>query len=74
MSLHSKKYIFTILTKRLSESALPPPSMCWVKFEFEFERGAIGIGRWGVYVGMPEEDEGIILYQVANADCYSEDD
>lgn len=59
---------FSTIIRQLSDSGLPPPSMCQVKFEFEFKRGEQGILSCGVQVVMPEEDEGVILHQVHNGE------
>ncbi|XP_050371443.1 uncharacterized protein LOC126789345 [Argentina anserina] len=63
---------FHTIIRRLGESGLPPPSTCLVKFEFK----VIGYGRgtFGVHVVMPEDEDGVIIHQVDNADCSSEGD
>ncbi|KAM5582387.1 hypothetical protein ABKV19_002681 [Rosa sericea] len=53
---------FDTIIKRLGESGLPPPSMCLVKFEFEYKTldGGEDINGWigscWVHVVMPEDE------------------
>ncbi|KAK9941349.1 hypothetical protein M0R45_017955 [Rubus argutus] len=58
---------FDTIIRQLSDSGLPPPSMCRVKLEFEFKRGELEKLICGVQVVTPEED-GVILHQVHNAE------
>lgn len=57
---------FDAIIKRLSESGLPPPSICFVKFESHLESMNLKydwIRSCGVHVVMPQ-DEGPFVHQL----------
>ncbi|XP_062018134.1 disease resistance protein RPV1-like isoform X2 [Rosa rugosa] len=67
---------FNTIIRRLSESGLPPPSICLVEFEFEYQTPKshegfvkqilVREGSCGVHVVMPE-DEGVFVNSPSSA-------